>query len=359
MTKIAIIADTHWGVRNDSPVFLDYFKKSMNEFFLPYIREHGIKHIIHLGDLVDRRKYINVLTHARLREDFLEPLNDLCMMHIIAGNHDEYYKDTYKVNALEEFVGNRYKNINVYSTPQHIEIDGCQFFLLPWITKANELASYEAMEQSKARICCAHLELDGFEMQKGLLSDHGSNHKMYQRFDYVFTGHYHHRSVRDNIHYVGAFGEHVWSDHNDSRGFSIYDTVSNTIDFVRNPFRIFHMLAYDDVKNTDIIETINETDYSKYKDCYVKIVCVNKSNPFAFDMLMDKLYKESPADISVVEDASLFTDTKTEEFVDEAQDTVTILDSYIEGLTLPVESDKMKIYMREVYQEALSLEQID
>ena len=359
MTKVLIITDTHWGVRNDSPVFLDYFKRCVDEFLIPFIKANDIKHIIHAGDLVDRRKYINVLTHSRLRTDFLELINAICEVHIIAGNHDEYFKDTYRVNALDEFVGNRYNNIKIYSKPTTIEIDGCEFFLLPWITKEYEKECYDAIERSKAPVCIGHLELDGFEMQKGMLSDHGWNSKIFRRFDSVFTGHYHHRSSRDNIHYIGAFCEHIWSDYNDPRGFVVFDTESRDTVFHRNPFSIFHMVAYDDVKHPDILEKINATDYSKFKDCYVKIVCVNKTNPYAFDMLLDKLYKEQAADISIVEDINSFTDNNVDDLVDEAQDTLTILDNYITGLTLPVDGDRMKHYMREVYSEALSLETIE
>lgn len=359
MTKVLIITDTHWGVRNDSPVFLDYFKRSVDEFLIPFIKENNIRHVIHAGDLVDRRKYINVLTHSRLRTDFLEPLNELCEMHIIAGNHDEYYKDTYRVNALDEFVADRYDNIKTYSKPTTLEIDGCEFFLLPWITKEYEKECYDAIEATTGQIAIAHLELDGFEMQKGMLSDHGWNHKVFRKFDSVFTGHYHHRSSRDNIHYIGAFCEHIWTDYNDPRGFVVFDTETRTTEFHRNPFRVFHMVAYDDVKNPDIVEKINATDYSKFKDCYVKIVCVNKTNPYAFDILMDKLYQAQAADISIVEDVNSFIDNNIDETVDEAQDTITILDNYIQGLTLPIESDRMKHYMREIYAEALSLENIE
>ena len=86
---------------------------------------------------------------------------------------------------------------------------------------------------------------------------------------------------------------------------------------------------------------------------------MNKTNLFAFDMLLDKLYREGPVDISIVEDISSFIDTNPDDVVDQAQDTPTILDSYISGLTLPVDSDKMKTYMREVYTEALSLENVE
>jgi len=359
MAKVLIITDTHFGVRGDSPVFLDYFKRSINDFLIPFIKENRIEHIIHLGDLVDRRKYINVLTHSRLRTDFLEPLNELCQIHIIAGNHDEFYKDTYTVNALDEFVGNRYSNIKIYSTPSEIEIDRCIFFLLPWITTANEKESIEAIDNTKSLICCGHLELGGFEMQKGMISDHGSNHEIFQKFDYVFTGHYHHRSTRDNIHYIGAFCEHIWSDFNDPRGFIVFDTESRDTVFHRNPFRIFHMVAYDDVKNPDILEKINATDYSNYKNCYVKVVCVNKTNPYSFDALLDKLYQAQAADISIVEDVSAFTDNSADDLVDEAQDTLSILSTYVDGLSLPVDNDRMKTYMREVYMEALTLESVE
>jgi DNA repair exonuclease SbcCD nuclease subunit len=359
MTKVAMITDLHLGVRNDNPIFYEYFKKSFDWFF-NYLDEHNIKDCIVLGDLVDRRKYINILTANRLREDFLEQLESRNIKtHVIPGNHDCYFKNTNDVNILEEIIGNRYQNINIYSTPTEIEIDGCAFFLLPWITKANEKACYEAVENTKSLICCGHLELDGFEMQKGLLSDHGWNHKVFSRFDHVFTGHYHHRSTRDNIYYIGAFCEHIWSDYNDPRGFIIFDTGTRVVEFLRNPFRIFHMVAYDDVKHPDILEKISATDYSKFKDTYVKIVCVNKTNPYAFDVLLDRLYQAQAADISIVEDINSFTDNNADELVDEAQDTLTILDNFISGLTLPVENDKMKHYMREVYTEALSLETIE
>jgi len=360
MTKIALITDTHWGVRNDSPIFLDYFKKCVDEFFLPTIKEQGVTNIIHLGDLVDRRKYVNINTAHRLRTDFLEPISRLGLpLWIIAGNHDEYYKDTYKVNALDELVGERYDNTNAITTPLTYPFDDVPILLLPWITPDNEAHALEAIRTTTATICMGHLELEGFEFYKGQVSDHGQDKGLFDKFDAVYSGHYHHRSSRDNISYLGAFSEHIWSDYNDPRGFSIFDTETRDMVFYRNPFSVFHMVSYDDVKYPDIIERIQAADYSKFKDCYVKVVCVNKTNPFALDMMLEKLYKEGPADISIVEDVTMFEDTNPDDVVDQAQDTITILDNYISGLTLPVDNDRMKTYMREVYTEALSLENVE
>ena len=53
--KIALLNDTHFGARNDSLIFDDFFHKFYDEVFFPYLKEHNIKTLIHLGDVVDRR----------------------------------------------------------------------------------------------------------------------------------------------------------------------------------------------------------------------------------------------------------------------------------------------------------------
>jgi|694.fasta_scaffold78969_5 DNA repair exonuclease SbcCD nuclease subunit len=358
MVKIAMPTDTHAGVRNDNPAFHKYQQKCWDWFF-DYIDTNNIKHVIHLGDIYDRRKYVNFMSAKRLREDFLNPLEERGIeTHIIQGNHDSYYKDTHEVNALDELVAGRYRHIHTHSVPGIINIDGLDIQIMPWITDSNYKESMEAIKHPKAPILMGHLELNGFTMHRGLISDHGLDRKLFENFDAVYSGHYHHRSSIGNIHYIGAFGEYTWHDYSDPRGFSILDTTSRQIEFIQNPHKMFRMAKYDDVANPEIIEKIQKTDFSKYKDCYVKLVVLNKSNPYAFDLLFDSIYKAGPLDIQVVEDATILLDNEDADEIDEAEDTVSILSKYIDGLKLPLDNGKMKNFMIDIYNESLQVETV-
>ena len=56
---IALLNDSHFGVRNDSQAFQNYQLDFFDNQFFPYMQDNNIKNLIHLGDVVDRRKYIN------------------------------------------------------------------------------------------------------------------------------------------------------------------------------------------------------------------------------------------------------------------------------------------------------------
>ena len=358
MAKIAMITDTHAGVRNDNPAFHDY-QRTCFDWFFDYIDEHKIKHVVHLGDIFDRRKYVNFMSARRCREDFLDRLEDRCIeTHIIQGNHDSYHKNTHEVNALDELISGRYEFIKTYSLPEIINVDGLNIQIMPWITDSTYECSMDLINNPRAEILMGHLELNGFTMHRGLISDHGLSRDVFDKFDLVYSGHYHHRSTVGNVTYIGAFAEYTWHDYSDPRGFSVFDTSTRVLEFQQNPHKMFRIAKYDDVANPEIVQKIQGTDFSKYKNTYVKLVVINKSNPYAFDLLFDSIYKVGPLDITVVEDPSVLIENEEMDSVDEAEDTPTILSKYIDGLTLPLDGVKMKKFMLDVYQEALQVETV-
>ena len=93
--KIAIITDTHWGARNDSQHFTDYFIKFYNDIFFPELLERDINTVVHMGDIVDRRKFINYKTLYQMRHNFFDRCWDQYInLHMIIGNHDTFFKNT-------------------------------------------------------------------------------------------------------------------------------------------------------------------------------------------------------------------------------------------------------------------------
>ena len=352
--KLALINDTHAGARGDNPIFNEYFFKFWENVFFPYLKENNISQICHLGDVVDRRKFINFVILNSWRKRFFDVLKrEEITMDVIVGNHDVTYKNTNEINAMHELF-DHYDNINVLIEPRDVEYDGTSIAMVPWINVSNYEQSMEFLKNSKSEIVFGHFEIAGFEMDRGNICHTGLDVKSFDRFDMVLSGHFHHKSTNGNIHYLGNQYEMTWADYNDQRGFHVFDTDTRELTFIPNPYRMFHKLSYDDGQQD--FEYWKNYNYEELKDCYVKVVVVNKQNPYLFDKVIDDLYKAGVADIAIVEDLTDTTLDVDEDIINQAEDTMTILNKYIDGLTLNVEPDKLKNIMRELYVESLNVE---
>jgi DNA repair exonuclease SbcCD nuclease subunit len=354
--KICILGDTHFGARGDSLDFHRYFEKFYDHVLFPYIKANDIEVIFQMGDLFDRRKYINFNSLHLCRQYFFDRCQILGIkVHTLLGNHDVAFKNTLEVNSTGLLL-NEYENVEYYDDFQTVDFDGVSIDVVPWICANNEKETFESMKESKAQICFGHFEIAGFEMDRGNVCDTGLDKKVLSKYDMVLSGHFHHKSSQGNVTYVGTPYEMTWSDYNDPKGFHIFDTETRELEFVKNPYAMFNKVVYDDA-NTDF-EYWNNYDFSSLKDTYVKVVVLNKQNPFLFDHVIDKIYKMSVSDLSIVED---FSDTiiLDDDIIDQAEDTITILNKYIDNLELDVSSDKLKTIMRELYIEALNTEVAD
>jgi DNA repair exonuclease SbcCD nuclease subunit len=355
--KLALINDTHAGARGDSAIFNEFFFKFWENVFFPYLEENNIKHVCHLGDVVDRRKFINYVTLNSWRRRFFDRLlKNNIQMDVIVGNHDVTYKNTNEINAMNELF-EHYDNVNVYIDPVEKVYDGVNVALMPWINSSNYQSSINFLNNTKSEIVFGHFEISGFEMDRGNVCQTGLDMALFNRFDIVLSGHFHHKSTNGNITYLGNQYEITWADYDDQRGFHVFDTETRELEFIPNPYRMFHKLQYDDT--TQEFAYWKNFNYEELKDAYIKIVVINKQNPYLFDVVMDNLYKVGVADIGIVED---FTDTSVaddEELVNQAEDTMTILNKYIDGLTLNVKPDILKGLMKELYVEAVNVERVD
>lgn len=354
--KLALISDTHWGVRNDNAAFLDNSKHFLDDVFFPVLQSQGISTVVHLGDLVDRRKYINIQTAKRLREDFLEPISQMGVeLHMIAGNHDTYYKNTNSVNALQELLGSRYINATIYTDATTVMFDDTPILFIPWITDENRESTLYNIECTDAQIAMGHLELQGFEMHRGSIVSHGDDPKVFDKFDVVCSGHYHHRSSSGNIHYLGSHAEFTWSDYDDPRGFHIFDTDTRELTFIENPYKMFKKVWYNDAEKN--ISEILSQDFGQYRGKILKVIVTCKSNPYWFDMFIENIEKVGVIDMQIVDDHLNLAIEEDSDIVNEAESTLEIFRKYIGQFNLPDKNRiKLENTITELYNEALAVE---
>lgn len=358
MTKYAVLGDTHFGCRNDSAAFHDNFAKFYTETFFPYLKEHGIQTIIQTGDLFDRRKFINFASLTRAREYFFDALHEHGLYMITyLGNHDVYYKNTLDVNSPSLLLRDYEESVNleIITRPTMMKIGSSDTEIsvdwFPWICADNEADTKRIVATSDAQICFGHFEFTGFEMDAGNPCLVGMDRNDFKKYEMVISGHFHHRSSDGHVFYVGSPYEMTWADYDDPRGFHIFDTADRSLTFIENPHKMFYKIEYDDTNET--IETIDNKDYSEFKNKYVKVVVKKKNSFMLFDRFINNFYEAAPADLGVVED---FTDYKLAESIiegiDQAEHTHTLLDKYVDTVDMELDKTKMKSVMRQIYNQA-------
>lgn len=341
-----------FGARNDSPHFHKFFAKFYNEVFFPYLEQNSITHIIQLGDVFDRRKYINFHSLLQSRKYFFDRANTYRTMMLV-GNHDTFFKNTNDVNSPDLLL-REYDSIRAINSPWETELGGVTFLMVPWWCEDNDQQIREAIANTKATHVIGHFEIDGFEMYKGAVHQGGTTKDIFNNFEAVWSGHFHHQSKVGNIHYLGTPYEMTWSDYGDQKGFHVFDTDTRELIFVPNPHSIFHKLHYDDT-DKQISEVVN-IDFSVYSETFVKLIVRNKTNPYCFDMFIDKLEKAGVHNVQVVDDHFHMDNIEDDDITSETEDTIAILTRNIQQLDDSVDKKQLETLLRDLYQEALSVE---
>ena len=347
--KVAIITDQHFGARNDSTLFLDFYQKFYENTFFPTLEANEIDTVLILGDTFDRRKYVNFNSLDRAKKMFFDILEEKGIrVYMIAGNHDTYFKNTNEVNSPDLLLC-EYQNITVIDTPKNITVDGTDICMMPWICVENYTQSIDHMQTTTAEICMGHFEIVGFAMYRGMQSHEGLSTDIFNKFDMVFSGHYHHRSDNGHIYYLGNPYELTWQDYNDPRGFHLFDLETRTLEFIQNPYTMFYRLEYDD--RTDLVDLGSIS----LENMFVKLVVVNKSDYYKFDKYVQHLYNKGCAEIKIVEDLSEFNEGEVAGEIN-LEDTLDVLSNYINSVETSADKEKINTFMRSLYTEAINTE---
>ena len=342
--KIAILSDTHYGARKGSKLFQDYFELFYKNVFFPTLEQYGITTVIHMGDAFDSRKSIDYQSFEWAKKVVFEPLSKYDV-HLITGNHDCYYKNTNNVNSPNLLLQS-YPNVKTYSSPTEIKVGNLNVLLIPWICMENEEQSLKAIKNTKSKIAMGHLELQGFNVNRSVVMEHGLEANIFKNFTKVFSGHYHTRSDNGTVFYLGNPYEIYWNDVNDPRGFTIFDTETLEHFHIDNPYRMFYNIYYEDTPYQTF-------DVREYENKIVRVIVRKKSDIKQFERFIDKLYNANIAELKVVENFAIEVSEDFEAF--ESEDTISVLNRYIEEAEVNLDKSILQKMLGEIYQEACEI----
>lgn len=346
--NVALITDTHYNFRKANKAFHDYFLNFYNEVFFPSLEENNIKTVIHLGDAFDNRKGIDYWALKWAKENIYDKFNDLGIkVYNIVGNHDAYYKNTNSVNAVDTLLS-EYSNVIKVSDVVEDQIDGLDVILIPWICSDNQERVFKRIENTDAKVLFGHLELTGFFTYPGHVQQDGMGKEIFEKFDRVFSGHYHTKSDDGKIFYLGNPYQMFWSDVNDERGFHYFNTENYKLKFVKNPFSMFERVYYDNTEFDDV-------DFTNFTNKMVKVVVKNKNDQLNFDKFVEQIVKSNCLDLKIIETTEIY-DEDIDSYDDSIEDTLTILNKYVEESEINVDKNIIKKILQETYKEALELQ---
>ena len=346
--KIALITDQHLDGRKGSVAFWNYFQKFYDEIFFPELEKRGIKHCIHMGDAFDNRKNIDYWSLNWAKENVYDKFKNLGVkVWQLVGNHDIYYKNTNEINSIDSLL-EHYDNVTPVSTPDTYDINGFKAMMLPWICEDNYKETCTKIDESDAKIAFGHLELHGFELYPGMTQQGGIDKGIIEKFDTVFSGHYHTRSNDGQVFYLGNPYEMYWNDCGDKRGFNILDTETMEIEFVENTNTIFEKIYFDSTPAATFKAHL-------YKDKIVKLFVKSRKSQLEYDKFLEKLLKAGIIDLKVVENTAI-NDTEVDLDGEKVEDTLTLLNKYIEDSDFDLEKERVKKLLKEVYLEACEAE---
>ena len=341
--KVAVITDTHYGCRKGSKLFHDYFEQFYKNVFFPTLDEEEITTVIHMGDAFDSRRGIEFKSLDWAKRVVFDPLKERGItMHLMVGNHDAYYKNTNSINAVDLLL-KEYDNVKVYSSPAEVSVGDLPILFIPWINEQNEKETNSIIKKTKCPVAMGHLELNGFVATPGHIMEHGHDARAFNKFEKVFSGHYHSRSDNGTVYYLGNPYEMFWNDVESPRGFTIFDTESLEHQSINNPYRLFYKIFYEDTDH----QTFNT---SEYENKIVKVIVRKKTDTKKFEKFIDKLYTCGVADLKIVENFQL---DESEEFeAEESEDTMSILSRYIDESETELNKTVIQSLIKEIYQEA-------
>jgi calcineurin-like phosphoesterase family protein len=213
--RAAIFTDLHLGYKSNSQQFLTDCENYM-DWFINLAKTQECDLVLFLGDFHHNRNNINIATmDVSIR--LLERLNtEFPRVMFIPGNHDLYHKDRRTLNSVRYI--EKFSNIQLIND-QYTEGD---VTFVPWLIGEE----YKNMRKVRSQYVMGHFELPHFKMNAMVeMPDHGElQTDDFNNCGMIFTGHFHKRQQKGNVHYIGNAFPHNYADAwDDERGAVILE----------------------------------------------------------------------------------------------------------------------------------------
>lgn len=339
MSRIIILGDLHFGTRRNSKTFHDILLKELTWSFSQIKKTDSV---VILGDIFDSRSSVDfkILNDAW---DYFIKLSRSCKeLFILAGNHDEYYKEFSRENTNCRFLefepgsDSKIAPVKVVTDLSVIKIAGYSCLFIPWIDTEAKKNAAKGLLDGAIDVIFGHFDSEGLYSKK-----EDNNPLSFTRDDFtniplVLSGHYHKRIQNGNIQYVGSFINSTFNDLDEIKGLHIIES-DHKITFKQNTCPTFHYLTIDnpalflkamETANSRQLEDLNK----KINGNFIKIFLqeYRKENDEVFNIIKSF----HPLDVFIAFNRSNFTDDTPIDFegFDSKTDIAAFLTEYVDGI---------------------------
>ena len=230
LSKAGVFTDIHFGRKNASEIHNNDCMEYI-EWFINQCKLHDVDHIIFMGDWFEHRDSISGKT-LDYSHKAMKLINDELKMpfFFIVGNHDLVYRNTR--NAFNTKIFEPYKNMIIVNEQQTYDISGHSVLFCPFLFH-DEYAE-QVKRINSHDVVFGHFEFKGFVLTGETKTlDHGPDHNDFKKCKRIFTGHFHKRQEKDNVHYIGNTFPMDYSDANDNkRGMVIYEYDTDNLEYI-------------------------------------------------------------------------------------------------------------------------------
>jgi len=276
--KIGLLADLHFGRKNNSKFFSSHLEDYLYNTFLPACEKDNVDAVFILGDLWESRRTINVIIFHIVNK-FIAEVTKRFPTYLLIGNHDLYFASSFENNLLSLLENENNKNLFIIDDFIELNCNKNSILLCPYITKNNIeffrnklkkeydyifghfniLEFYEGLSQLKINEMKKHSEefsIKDFKVKRG-----------------VKSGHIHFHQKKGKITYIGSPLQYSFAHVGREQGAEILNLETHKSKFIKNNTDLYFKFIIETPEKFEHVKN----NIPKIKDKLIKIYLTNKT----------------------------------------------------------------------------------